>query len=217
LKQKMSIDTVETINRVNNVAEMVRQVSFEVETIARESQQMSQSATLGEKVTRDVALEIGKIHDMTKGVARVVEELAQSTGEISSITALIRNIAAQTTLLAINAAIEAARAGEHGKGFGVVATETGKLADQTKQAAQLIENLLNKMDRRSQRAVKFMVNRMKVVESGKALTADSTVIFTNIFQQWARILKRIEWVAVSARKMAESNEDMIENIDNSFR
>jgi methyl-accepting chemotaxis protein len=217
LKQKMSIDTVETINRVNNVAEMVRQVSFEVETIARESQQMSQSATLGEKVTRDVALEIGKIHDMTKGVARVVEELAQSTGEISSIIALIRNIAAQTTLLAINAAIEAARAGEHGKDFGVVATETGKLADQTKQAAQLIENLLNKMDRRSQRAVKFMVNRMKVVESGKALTADSTVIFTNIFQQWARILKRIEWVAVSARKMAESNEDMIENIDNSFR
>jgi methyl-accepting chemotaxis protein len=217
LKQKMSIDTVETINRVNNVAEMVRQVSFEVETIARESQQMSQSATLGEKVTRDVALEIGKIHDMTKGVARVVEELAQSTGEISSIIALIRNIAAQTTLLAINAAIEAARAGEHGKGFGVVATETGKLADQTKQAAQLIENLLNKMDRRSQRAVKFMVNRMKVVESGKALTADSTVIFANIFQQWARILKRIEWVAVSARKMADSNEDMIENIDNSFR
>jgi hypothetical protein len=43
------------------------------------------------------------------------------------------------------------------------------------------------------------------------------VTFANVFQQWARILKRIEWVAVSARKFAESNEDMIENVANGFQ
>jgi methyl-accepting chemotaxis protein len=206
--------TNEAVNSINVLAELVRQVSNEVANIAAESKNVSQFAKLGEKATKDVADEIVKIYNMTQDITRVIEELNQSAVEISSITAVIQNIAEQTTLLALNAAIESARAGEYGRGFGVVATETGKLAEQTKQAAQLISNVINKMSERSKHVVQSMDRGMAVVESGKNLAVDATVTFENIFNQLDNILKRIDRVAVSAQKMADRNEGMIGIITN---
>jgi methyl-accepting chemotaxis protein len=206
--------TNEAVESINVVAELVRHVSNEVGNIATESKKVAQSARLGQEGTQDVASEMAKIYDMTKEVTRVIEELDHSAVEISSFTTVIQNIAEQTTLLALNAAIEAARAGEHGIGFGVVAAETGKLADQTKQAVQMIESLINKMSRRSRQVVQTMANGMKVVESGKTLTGKATTTFENIFDQLNHILQQIDRVAVSAEKMADRNEGMIGIITN---
>jgi methyl-accepting chemotaxis protein len=130
------------------------------------------------------------------------------------ITTVIQGIAEQTTLLALNAAIEAARAGEYGRGFAVVAAETGKLADQSKQAAQLINNLIDQMKQRFKHAVQSMTNGIKVVESGKNLAVKATITFENIFSKLGNILPRIDSVALSAKKMAESNEGVITAITN---
>jgi methyl-accepting chemotaxis protein len=211
---EQATQTNEAVESINVVAELVRHVSNEVGNISVESKKVAQSAQLGQKSTNDVAQEMMKIYDMTKEVTRVIEELDKSSVEISSITALIQNIAEQTTLLALNAAIEAARAGEHGIGFGVVATETGKLADQSKQAAQLIESLIYKMSKRSRQVVQTMSNEIRVVESGKNLAANATTTFGNIFDQLNHILQQIDRVAVSAQKMANRNEGMIGIVTN---
>jgi methyl-accepting chemotaxis protein len=211
---EQSGQTNEAVSSINVVAELVRQVSNEVGNIASKSENVAQSAKLGQKATKDVAAEIVKIYNMTKDVRKVIEELDHSSVEISSIIGVIQNIAEQTTLLALNAAIEAARAGEHGRGFGVVAAETGKLAEQTKQAAQMISELIGKMGQRSKHVVQSMDNGMKVVESGKNLAAGATVTFEDIFNQLDHILKRIDWVAGSAQKMAGRNEEMIGIISN---
>jgi methyl-accepting chemotaxis protein len=208
--------TNEAVDSINILADLVRQVSNEVGTIAVESKNVANSAQIGHKATKDVAAEIVKIYNMTKEVTRVIEELYQSSVEISSITVVIQNIAEQTTLLALNAAIEAARAGVHGRGFGVVAEETGKLAEQTKQAAENINNLIIKMRQRSTHVVRSMNEGMQVVESGKNLVANATVTFENIFNKLDNILKRIGSVAVSAQKMGNRNENMIEIITNIF-
>ena len=86
---------------------------------------------------------------------------------------MIGGIAEQTTLLALNASIEAARAGEHGKGFSVVAKETGKLAEQSKQAAQLIADLIAQMRKRNTHAVEVINRGMQKVEAGKHFSLSS--------------------------------------------
>lgn len=204
----------EAVNSINALAELVRQVSSEVSNIAAESQNVSEYAKLGEKATQDVAGEIIKIYNMTQDVTRVIAELDQTAAEISSITEIIQNVAEQTALLALNASIEAARAGEHGRGFAVVAAETGKLAEQTKHAAQLINSGITRINERSGQVVQSMDHGMAVVESGKSLAVNATVTFGNIFDQLDNILQRIDRVAVSAQNMAARNEGMIGIVTN---
>jgi methyl-accepting chemotaxis protein len=206
--------TNEAVIKTDVLAGLVRKVSAEVGNISAESEKVAQAAILGQQATKDVTNEMVKIYDMTKEVTVVIAELEKTSREITSITAVIQNIAEQTTLLALNAAIEAARAGEHGRGFGVVAQETGKLAEQSKQAAQLIGNLLCKMDQRTQQVVQSMATGMNVVTAGKNLTTEATGTFEQIFNTLGNILKRIDAVALSTQLMVESNEGIVTVMSN---
>lgn len=206
--------TTRAVDTINKLAELVRSVSNEVRNIANDSENIAQSAKLGEKATTDVTNGIEKIYNITSDVTVVIDELDQTAVEIGEITSVIRGIAEQTTLLALNASIEAARAGEHGKGFAVVAKETGKLADQSKNAAIHINTLIAQMQQRTEHAVQAMKNGMTVVESGKNLASEATVTFGMIFDKLNHVLKRIDSVAQSAKKMADSNESMIMAISN---
>jgi methyl-accepting chemotaxis protein len=206
--------TTDAVNRITILANLVREVSQEIKNISGDSKEISESAQLGQKVTRDVTHGMVKIYDMTKEVSVVIEELDKTITEIEVITSVIQGIAEQTTRLAINAEVEAVRAQEYGTGFAVVAAETGKLADQSKQAAQLINTLIAQIKHRSVQAVQSMSTGMRVAESGKNLAGEATVTFENIFSKWEHILPRIESVALSAKKMDENNEAMIFAITN---
>jgi methyl-accepting chemotaxis protein len=126
---------------------------------------------------------------------------------------MIHGMAEQTTLLALNAAIEAARAGEHGRGFAVVAQETGKLAEQSKQATILIVDLINKIKKQTDQAVIAMEKGMERAERGKNLAIQTSATFEEIFKSLNDNQDQIEVVAKSARRMAESNTVVIEAIN----
>ncbi len=202
----------QTVNIVTELGDLVRQVSTDTENIATVSEKVADSARLGQKVTGDVANEINELYLSTKEVAEVIEELNRTSGEISEITSVIGGIAEQTTLLALNASIEAARAGLQGKGFSVVAKETGKLAEQSKQAAQMIAELIVQMKTKTGHAVEIIQKGISRVEAGRNLTSEAAVTFENIFKQLRDMLNRIGQVAHSARQMAEKNENVINAI-----
>lgn len=82
------------------------------------------------------------LKDKVNALAEQILHLSEQTQQIGGISELVGNLANQTNMLALNAAIEAARAGEHGKGFGVVAGEIRKLADQSKKSAEKINALV---------------------------------------------------------------------------
>lgn len=210
---KASTEQAEQITQavtiITELGNIVRRVSTDMGKIASVSEKVADSAQIGQKVTGDVADEINELYLSTKEVATVIEELNQTSGEISEITSVIGGIAEQTTLLALNASIEAARAGIQGKGFSVVAKETGKLAEQSKQAAQMIADLIVQMKTKTSHAVEVIQKGINRVEAGKNLTTEATVTFENIFKQLREVLDQIEQVAHSARQMADKNESVI--------
>jgi len=145
-------------------------------------------------------------------VSEVIEELNRNSIEINEITTVIGGIAEQTTLLALNASIEAARAGVQGKGFSVVAKETGKLAEQSKQSAQMIFDLITGMRLKTRHAVEVIQKGMARVEAGKSLAGEAAVTFENIFKDLRDVLAQINTVAISAQNMSQKNEQVISAI-----
>ncbi len=203
--------TVEIISLLSN---LVRKVSVDTESIAISSEKVAESAKLGQNATDIVASQINELYDTTKEVGEVINELSKTSGEISEITTVIQGIAEQTTLLALNAAIEAARSGEHGKGFSVIAVETGKLAEQSKQAAWLIAGLINQMQERTTVSVNAINKGIGRVEEGKDLVNEANQTFSQIFKTLNENIEQIKAVAKSAREMDASNDRVISAINN---
>jgi methyl-accepting chemotaxis protein len=202
----------QTVNNVTQLGALVEKVSHDSMRIADSSKQVANSAKGGQKISTEVATEIGGLYSTTKEIHQVIDDLNQSSEKIQRITQLIGGIAEQTTLLALNASIEAARAGEHGKGFSVVAKETGKLAEQSKQASKEIGDLIIEMLNRSNHAVSVIQKGVKEVEAGKTLTAEAASTFGNIFNQLEATLTQINSVANSAQEMAVHNTQVINAI-----
>ena len=199
----------QAVSSVTELSELVQKVSMDTVNIAVSSEKMSDAAVVGQKVTNDIANEINQLYQSTKEVAAVIEALNRTSGEINEITSVIGGIAEQTSLLALNAAIEAARAGDQGKGFSVVAEETGKLAEQSKQSASMIADLIKDMSLKTRHAVEVIQKGIERVEAGKSLAGEATVTFSDIFKDLRDVLAQIDTVASSARYMSEKNEQVI--------
>ena len=143
----LSAETLEQhANSVEHNTELANQAAINADRDANESVQ-----TLDKTI-----LDIQQQADKTKNSVVVIEELARSSEEISGVMEVIRNIAEQTNLLALNAAIEAARAGEQGRGFAVVADEVRSLASRTQSSTEEIRSMIEKLQSGSQQASQTM-------------------------------------------------------------
>ena len=145
--------------------EQIAQNAGKADSLASRSGELSRQ---GGKLVGSVVEEISEIAKSVASSARTVEELGERSGQISTIVGVISDIAAQTNLLALNAAIEAARAGEQGRGFAVVADEVRKLAERTANSTQEIAAMVKTIQEGTHVAVESM--EMGVVRVNEGVT-----------------------------------------------
>ncbi len=127
--------------------------------------QMSSNSAAGIKSAKHVVSDVSGLTDEVAEASGVIKRLEEDSSNIGTVLILIRDIAEQTNLLALNAAIEAARAGEHGRGFAVVADEVRILAGKTQKATTEIQSIIEELQQRARNAVQVMEHGQAKVES----------------------------------------------------
>ncbi|MCB1895527.1 MAG: methyl-accepting chemotaxis protein [Zoogloeaceae bacterium] len=158
------------------------------------------SASHGHSVVESAASEMVRVADLVSESAKTIDRLAEESDNIGTIVGVIREIADQTNLLALNAAIEAARAGEQGRGFAVVADEVRKLAERTAQSTGEIVGLVNSIQGESRAAKEQM-------QAGTAQVGRSRQLSAEAGEAIARIRQVIDDALRSVRSISESLEE----------
>lgn len=161
-------------------AENARQLLKLAEASAAAARQVLNLAEGGTHTVERTLEEMTALKEKVGAIGQQTLHLSEQTNQISSITNIVSDLASQTNMLALNAAVEAVRAGEHGKGFGVVAAEIRKLADQSKQSAQKINALVIAIQSAINSTVIVTDEGRKTAESGIKLSQETAAAFTNV-------------------------------------
>jgi methyl-accepting chemotaxis protein len=191
---------------INQVAENSRETRGVSEQACKLSSEGEQSARAAADQMLDTAESVG--HSM-----QLIEQLSQRSLDISGIVKVIRDIAEQTNLLALNAAIEAARAGEQGRGFAVVADEVRKLAERTASSTSEISSMIEAIQSEVARAVDNLKENNEQVGRGKSLAEQVAATLARI-NEGARItMERINDISSAAAEQGTASNDIARNVE----
>jgi methyl-accepting chemotaxis protein len=144
----------------------VQEVARNAVEAASAAQEADTTFHQGKQVIDKVIHAIGELSGEVDEAARVIQQLEVESKNIGSVLDVIKSIAEQTNLLALNAAIEAARAGEQGRGFAVVADEVRTLAGRTQESTTEIEDMIGKLQAGTNNAVKVMASGKEMTQVG---------------------------------------------------
>jgi len=154
---------------VEEVTASINHVSESAKTALDITHRSGELCNQGGRIINETATGIMQISDTVRQTSVTIETLGQQSNHISSVVQVIKEVADQTNLLALNAAIEAARAGEQGRGFAVVADEVRKLAERTTKATEEITQMIATLQKRANEAIVSMGEAVVRVDAGVAL------------------------------------------------
>ena len=184
-QQQDTHQVASSINQVNDSVQIISSNTADAKTLTEHAYT---SVSHGEQVISDTASVITAISSQVHTSAEVINELAVHSTEIGKFVNVIREIADQTNLLALNAAIEAARAGEQGRGFAVVADEVRTLASRTQDSTSEIQRIIEQLQLGTNRSVEAMKNGVEQAEQGVEKTAQVAETFQQVSQSVTEIV-----------------------------
>ncbi|WP_300633025.1 methyl-accepting chemotaxis protein [Pseudomonas sp.] len=208
-------------NEIDQAATAVNEMTAAVEEVARNAVSTSEASgqsNLAAREGRDRVVEtVGAIQTMTQDVqntAAMIEGLAAQGRDIGKVLDVIRAIAEQTNLLALNAAIEAARAGEAGRGFAVVADEVRALAHRTAQSTQEIEKMVAGIQNGTGEAVQSMQQSNQRTQTTLEMARAAGVALEQITQSISLINERNLVIASASEEQAQVSREVDRNLVN---
>ena len=183
----------------------------DVNKSAIDSKQMAEE---GELFAQKTVAEMNKIVDNVNQSSVFMKTLDEQSHKIADIVNVIKEIADQTNLLALNAAIEAARAGEQGRGFAVVADEVRKLAERTKLSTQDIAAMIEAIRTGTMQAVESMVQGTVMVNEGMELVGNTGNSMETIHGSTDNVLAAIDGISTSLREQSYANNESAKSVEN---
>ncbi len=204
----------------SNMAAAVEQMTVGIEHIARGAGAADELAVRSGELSRDggaivasVVQEISEIAVSVAESARTVEELGERSGQISAIVGVIGDIAAQTNLLALNAAIEAARAGEQGRGFAVVADEVRNLAARTANSTREISEMVKSIQQGTAGAVEGMERGVERVNAGVARAEKAGEAMARIRQAAEQVQATVAEISHALREQSSASTEIAQQVE----
>ncbi len=225
--EELSATVHQMTNRLNEqskrslqVATAATEMSQTVVDIARNASNIAVSATdtlkiarTGEGVVNQTVNEVRVISDTVAESAESITALGERSKQIFEIVDVIKDIADQTNLLALNAAIEAARAGEQGRGFAVVADEVRKLAEKTSKATAEVGEMISAIQSETGRAVQAMNESRGRVEKGVSLSAEAGDALRKILESIQGLQAMVQQIASATEEMSTVSDSISTDIE----
>ncbi|AZD05879.1 Methyl-accepting chemotaxis sensor/transducer protein [Pseudomonas chlororaphis] len=210
--QKVETDQVATA--MNEMAATVQEVARNAEEASEAAVAADQQAREGDKVVGEAIAQIERLAAEVGNSTAAMGHLKQESDKIGSVLDVIKSVAQQTNLLALNAAIEAARAGEAGRGFAVVADEVRSLAQRTQKSTEEIEELIVGLQNGTQEVANIMDNSRSLTDSSVELTRRAGGSLENITRTVSAIQAMNQQIAAAAEQQSAVAEEINRSVLN---
>ncbi|NLV27238.1 MAG: hypothetical protein GXY48_08760 [Methanomicrobiales archaeon] len=204
---------IQVLKAMEDLNITVAEVSRRAEQVSGAATQANEFAKSGVELAKRSESAMNDIQQSTTDVDTIVKDINQQMDEIGKIVRLISDIANQTNLLALNAAIEAARAGEAGRGFAVVASEVKSLAQDSRQSAENITDMITNLQDKARKANDAMKHAGEAVDTGNSALAETLGSFNQIAIAIEEITRNATDVASSSEEQAASVEEVTASIN----
>jgi len=210
--QKVETDQVATA--MNEMAATVQEVARNAEEASEAAVAADQQAREGDKVVGEAIAQIERLATEVGNSTVAMADLKRESDKIGSVLDVIKSVAQQTNLLALNAAIEAARAGEAGRGFAVVADEVRSLAQRTQKSTEEIEELIVGLQSGTQQVANIMDNSRGLTDSSVELTRRAGSALENITRTVSTIQAMNSQIATAAEQQSAVAEEINRSVLN---
>ncbi|WP_440831122.1 methyl-accepting chemotaxis protein [Pseudomonas fragariae (ex Marin et al. 2024)] len=210
-QQRQGTDQVATA--ISEMSATVKDVARSTTDAAEMSQRVNSSTVQGKTEIDNTIGLIQELSVQAEETSRIIDELKGESNSISSVLDVIRGVADQTNLLALNAAIEAARAGEQGRGFAVVADEVRNLAKKTQDSTVSIQKMIANLQSGSERAAASMQETLGKAQEGASNVVRAGELLEEIAEGIATISDRNIQVASAAEEQSLVAEEIHRNVD----
>jgi len=209
---KQHLETEQAGTAMNEMSATVQEVASSTNSAAEQASSAENLATQGQRVVQEASATINRLAETLGEGSNVIAQLENETNSIGSILDVIRDIADQTNLLALNAAIEAARAGEQGRGFAVVADEVRSLASRTQKSTQEIQLKIETLQEEAREAVQVMTQGQEHGNSGVQQINQVSVALEEMVQAVTLINDMNTQIATAAEEQSAVASEIDKNI-----
>jgi len=214
MSERQKSETTQAAAAVEEMTTALSEVARNTSEASEYTQRANEFADQGKDIVSNTIEQIRTLSSEFEATSTVINELAKETDNVGGVLVVIKSIAEQTNLLALNAAIEAARAGEQGRGFAVVADEVRSLAQRTQESTAEIEEMISNLQNKASRAIESIESGAKRLASTTTTVEAADTALIQIVESMASLENLTTMIASATEEQASVSGEISRNIVN---